>query len=261
MGKKKRRKQQLQVWLFGLAATAGWLLPLQTNAAGINDITQGVTDLISGGQTGSSSQIVNVFVMMTILSVVPLLLVMMTSFTRIIMVLSFTRSALGTQQNPPNQVLLGLALFLTLFTMKPVYTDIYQDAIKPYNQHEITEKQAFNRSEVRLKEFMGKETRKKDIKLFLDVSEDKHSYKNVKEVPLTTLTPAFIISELRTAFSIGFLIFIPFLIIDMVVSSVLMAMGMIMLSPVMISLPFKLLLFVMVDGWYLLVESLVHSFS
>lgn len=253
-------KKQSKI-LSGVALTACLFRPVSVHAAGLNDVSRGITDLINSGQSGNSSQIVNVFVMMTILSVVPLLLVMMTSFTRIIMVLSFTRSALGTQQNPPNQVLLGLALFLTLFTMKPVYTDIYKEAIQPYSRQEITEKQAFNRSEVRLKEFMGKETRKKDVKLFLDVSKDKHRYKNVESVPLTTLTPAFIISELRTAFSIGFLIFIPFLIIDMVVSSVLMAMGMIMLSPVMISLPFKLLLFVMVDGWYLLVESLVHSFS
>lgn len=244
-----------------LAGLAEIIQPLSVQAAGLDDLSSGISNLVTHGQVGSSTQIVNVFVMMTILSVVPLLLVMMTSFTRIIMVLSFTRSALGTQQNPPNQVLLGLALFLTLFTMKPVYTDIYHDAIQPYDRQEITEKQAFNRSEVRLKQFMGKETRKKDVKLFLDVSQDKHHYQNVESVPLTTLTPAFIISELRTAFSIGFLIFIPFLIIDMVVSSVLMAMGMIMLSPVMISLPFKLLLFVMVDGWYLLVESLVHSFG
>lgn len=257
-----KKQNLITSFLLGaIAASGAWLQPLTAHAAGLNDISNSITNLLSNGQNGSSTQIVNVFVMMTILSVVPLLLIMMTSFTRIIMVLSFTRSALGTQQNPPNQVLLGLALFLTLFTMKPVYTDIYHNAIQPYNRQEITEKQAFNRSEIRLKEFMGKETRQKDIKLFLEVSDDKHHYKNVKSVPLTTLTPAFIISELRTAFSIGFLIFIPFLIIDMVVSSVLMAMGMIMLSPVMISLPFKLLLFVMVDGWYLLVESLVHSFS
>lgn len=254
-------RKKLNILLSGLAMTTWWLRPISIHAADLNDVTRGITSLVDSGQSGNSTQIVNVFVMMTILSVVPLLLVMMTSFTRIIMVLSFTRSALGTQQNPPNQVLLGLALFLTLFTMKPVYKDIYKEAIQPYNRQEITQKQAFNRSEVRIKEFMGKETRKKDVKLFLDVSKDKHHYQNVKSLPITTLTPAFIISELRTAFSIGFLIFIPFLIIDMVVSSVLMAMGMIMLSPVMISLPFKLLLFVMVDGWYLLVESLVHSFS
>jgi len=257
----KQSKIRGSILLSSAAATACFFRPMVVNAAGLDDVSRGVTNLINSGQSGDSNQIVNIFVMMTILSVVPLLLIMMTSFTRIIMVLSFTRSALGTQQNPPNQVLLGLALFLTLFTMKPVYTDIYNDAIQPYSREEITQKQAFDRSEDRIKEFMGKETRKKDVKLFLDVSDDQHKYKNVKSVPLTTLTPAFIISELRTAFSIGFLIFIPFLIIDMVVSSVLMAMGMIMLSPVMISLPFKLLLFVLVDGWYLLVESLVHSFG
>ncbi|WP_235805552.1 flagellar type III secretion system pore protein FliP [Liquorilactobacillus oeni] len=235
-----------------------FFFPSITLAVTTNDITSTVNNLLSNG-SGSDST-VNTFLLLTVLSVAPILLVMTTSFTRIIMVLSFARSALGTQQNPPNQVLLGLALFLTFFTMRPVYSDIYQDAIKPYNRQEITQQQVFTRSENRLKQFMYKQTRKKDIQLFLDVAKDKHNYKTYKTIPLTVITPAFIISELRTAFSIGFLLFIPFLIIDMVVSSILMSMGMVMLSPVMISLPFKILLFVMVDGWYLLVESLIKSF-
>ncbi|MFT8359847.1 flagellar type III secretion system pore protein FliP [Liquorilactobacillus satsumensis] len=235
-----------------------FFLPGAAFAVTTNDVTSTVNNLLSNG-SGSDSTI-NTFLLLTVLSVAPILLVMTTSFTRIIMVLSFVRSALGTQQNPPNQVLLGLALFLTFFTMRPVYTDIYQDAIQPYNKQEISQQQAFTRSEDRLKQFMYQQTRKKDIQLFLDVSKDKHNYKSYKKIPLTVITPAFIISELRTAFSIGFLLFIPFLIIDMVVSSILMSMGMVMLSPVMISLPFKILLFVMVDGWYLLVESLIKSF-
>ncbi|KRL02103.1 flagellar biosynthesis protein FliP [Liquorilactobacillus capillatus DSM 19910] len=234
------------------------LFPITALAISTNDVTSTVNNLLSSGN--GSNQIINTFLLLTLLSVAPILLVMTTSFTRIIMVLSFARSALGTQQNPPNQVLIGLALFLTFFTMKPVYTDIYQEAIVPYNKQEITQKQVFDRSENRIKLFMYKQTRSKDIQLFLDASKDKHHYKTYKKIPMTVVTPAFIISELRTAFSIGFLLFIPFLIIDMVVSSILMSMGMVMLSPVMISLPFKILLFVMVDGWYLLVESLIRSF-
>ena len=202
--------------------------------------------------------------MMTLLSIVPILLVMTTSFTRIIMVLSFTRNSLGTQQSPPNQVLIGLALFLTFFIMRPVYSDIYKDAIEPFQKNEISQTEVFERSEVRIKEFMYKETREKDLKLFVDLddgNDQEKTYASYKEIPLTVITPAFIISELRTAFSIGFFIFIPFLIIDMVVSSILMSMGMFMLSPVMISLPFKILLFVVSDGWHLIVESLVKGFQ
>ncbi|KRM88637.1 flagellar type III secretion system pore protein FliP [Liquorilactobacillus vini] len=214
------------------------------------------------GSNGSSSQIINTFLMLTILSFIPLLLVMTTSFTRIIMVLSFTRSALGTQSNPPNQVLIGLALFLTFFIMRPTYSNIYQQAVVPYEQQKITRTQAIDRSEISVKKFMYRQTRQKDIQLFVSQSDHpKAQYKSYKQIPLTIITPAFILSELRTAFSIGFLIFIPFLIIDMVVSSVLMSMGMVMLPPVMISLPFKLLLFVLSDGWYLLVESLIKSFN
>jgi flagellar biosynthetic protein FliP len=178
------------------------------------------------------------------------------------MVLSFVRSALGTQQNPPNQVLLGLALFLTFFVMRPVYVDINQQALQPYEKNEITQAEFFEKSENRIKSFMYDQTRKKDIRLFIELSDDKKEvpYKSYKDIPITVMIPAFIISELRTAFSIGFLLFLPFLIIDLVVSSILMSMGMMMLSPIMISLPFKLLLFVLVDGWYLVVESLVRSF-
>ncbi|GAY74553.1 flagellar biosynthesis protein FliP [Sporolactobacillus inulinus] len=199
-----------------------------------------------------------VFVL-TVLSLAPAILVLMTSFTRIIIVLSFVRTSLSTQQMPPNQVLVGLALFLTFFVMAPVYGQINTDAIQPYMKNEMTQKQALTKAQIPIKTFMANETREKDLQLFLNYGKYKQPAK-VSDIPLTALVPAFTISELKTAFQMGFMIFIPFLVIDMVVASILMAMGMMMLPPVMISLPFKLLLFIMVDGWYLIVESLLKSF-
>ncbi|BBN98669.1 flagellar type III secretion system pore protein FliP [Sporolactobacillus terrae] len=196
---------------------------------------------------------------LTVLSLAPAILVLMTSFTRIIIVLSFVRTSLSTQQMPPNQVLVGLALFLTFFVMAPVYGQINTDAIQPYMKNEMTQKQALTRAQVPIKKFMADETREKDLQLFLNYGKYKQPAK-VSDIPLTALVPAFTISELKTAFQMGFMIFIPFLVIDMVVASILMAMGMMMLPPVMISLPFKILLFIMVDGWYLIVESLLKSF-
>lgn len=255
------KKKLTLLSITGLAALFWLLIPATpVLAISTSGISSAVNNLV-GGNSGSN-QIINTFLMLTLLSIIPLLLVMTTSFTRIIMVLSFTRSALGTQQNPPNQVLIGLALFLTFFIMRPVYTNIYQQAVVPYERQQITQQQAVNRSELRMKKFMYKQTREKDIQLFVEQSSTPHQhYHSYKKIPMTIITPAFILSELRTAFSIGFLIFIPFLIIDMVVSSVLMSMGMVMLPPVMISLPFKILLFVLADGWYLLVESLIQSFK
>lgn len=240
--------------------TVGWLFPQTTYAVTIDELTPTIKNLFSSDF--SSNQTISTFLLLTALSIVPVLLIMTTSFTRIIMVLSFVRSALGTQQNPPNQVLLGLALFLTFFVMRPVYVDINQQALQPYEKNEITQAEFFEKSENRIKSFMYDQTREKDIRLFIELSDDKKevTYKSYKDIPITVMIPAFIISELRTAFSIGFLLFFPFLIIDLVVSSILMSMGMMMLSPIMISLPFKLLLFVLVDGWYLVVESLVRSF-
>ncbi|KRL42079.1 flagellar type III secretion system pore protein FliP [Liquorilactobacillus nagelii] len=255
------KKKLTLLSISGLAALFWLLIPATpVLAISTSGISSAVNNLV-GGNSGSN-QIINTFLMLTLLSFIPLLLVMTTSFTRIIMVLSFTRSALGTQQNPPNQVLIGLALFLTFFIMRPVYTNIYQQAVVPYERQQITQQQAVDRSELRMKKFMYKQTREKDIQLFVEQSSTPNQhYHSYKKVPMTIITPAFILSELRTAFSIGFLIFIPFLIIDMVVSSVLMSMGMVMLPPVMISLPFKILLFVLADGWYLLVESLIQSFK
>lgn len=202
---------------------------------------------------------INLLIMLTVLTLLPSFIVMMTSFVRIIVVFGFLRSAMGTQQAPPNQVLIGLALFLTVFIMTPVYTKINANAIQPYLQGKITQNAAIDEGAKPLRDFMLRQTRQKDFQLFID--EAKPNFTVTKDnAPLYIVVPSYIISELRTAFEIGFLLFIPFMVIDLVVASVLMSMGMFMLPPVMISLPFKLLLFVMVDGWYLLVQSLILSF-
>jgi len=202
---------------------------------------------------------VKLLLLLTVFSIAPGILIMMTCFTRIIIVLSFVRTSLGTQQMPPNQVLIGLALFLTFFIMAPTFKQVNDQALQPLFSEKINLEQAYERASVPLKEFMSEHTRQKDLALFLKYSGAK-TPKTVQDIPLTTLVPAFAISEIKTAFQMGFMIFIPFLVIDMVVASVLMSMGMMMLPPVMISLPFKILLFVLVDGWYLVVKSLLESF-
>ena len=202
---------------------------------------------------------IQLVLLLTVLSLAPAILVLMTCFTRIVVVLSFVRSALATQSMPPNQVLIGLALFLTFFVMSPVLSEINSEALQPYLNEEIGQEEALKSAELPIKEFMADHTREKDLALFYKYAKlDKPE--SVEDIRLTALVPAYAISELKTAFQIGFIIFIPFLIIDMVVASTLMAMGMMMLPPVMISLPFKILLFVLVDGWYLVVESLLLSF-
>nr|WP_318246529.1 flagellar type III secretion system pore protein FliP [Alkalihalobacillus algicola] len=202
---------------------------------------------------------VQLILLLTVLSIAPAILVLMTCFTRIVVVLSFVRSALATQSMPPNQVLIGLALFLTFFVMSPVLSEINAEALQPYMNEEIGQEEALDAAEMPIKEFMAEHTREKDLALFYKYA-NLEKPESIEDVRLTALVPAFAISELKTAFQIGFVIFIPFLIIDMVVASTLMAMGMMMLPPVMISLPFKILLFVLVDGWYLVVESLLLSF-
>jgi flagellar biosynthetic protein FliP len=206
------------------------------------------------------SMSIKLLLLLTVLSIAPGILIMMTCFTRIIIVLSFVRTSLGTQQMPPNQVLIGLALFLTFFIMAPTFKEINDQALQPLFSNKINLEQAYERASVPIKEFMSKHTRQKDLALFLSYSGAEKP-KTVQDIPLTTLVPAFAISELKTAFQMGFMIFIPFLVIDMIVASVLMSMGMMMLPPVMISLPFKILLFVLVDGWYLVVKSLLESFQ
>ncbi|WP_026888292.1 flagellar type III secretion system pore protein FliP [Clostridium beijerinckii] len=203
---------------------------------------------------------IKILIFFTILSLLPSIVIMMTSFTRIVVVFSFLKSAMGVQQAVPNQILTGLAIFLTLFIMQPVYNEVNTKAIQPYLENKITQDQAFEEASKPLKSFMLKQTREKDLELFVEIGGVDKENLTKENVSFTTLIPAFAISELKTAFQIGFLIYLPFLVIDMVVSSVLMSMGMFMLPPTMVSLPFKLILFVMVDGWYLLVKSLIQSF-
>ncbi len=210
----------------------------------------------SPGDVGVTLQLL---FLLTILSLAPGILIMITSFTRIIIVLSFVRTALGTQSMPPNQVLVGLALFLTFFVMSPVFMEVNETALQPYLAGDLPQDEALDTALMPIKEFMAQHTREKDLALFFKYAKLEKP-DSIEDIPLTTLVPAFAISELKTAFQIGFVIFIPFLVIDMVVASTLMAMGMMMLPPVMISLPFKILLFVLVDGWYLIVESLLASF-
>ncbi|WP_102262201.1 flagellar type III secretion system pore protein FliP [Mesobacillus jeotgali] len=207
----------------------------------------------------SVSTSVKLMLLLTVLSIAPGILILMTSFTRIIIVLSFVRTALATQQMPPNQVLVGLAMFLSFFIMAPTFHEVNEQALTPLFNEEINLEQAYERASIPFKEFMSAHTRQKDLALFLEYSK-ADTPESIQDIPLTALVPAFAISEIKTAFQIGFMIFIPFLVIDMVVASVLMSMGMMMLPPVMISLPFKILLFVMVDGWYLVVKSLLQSF-
>lgn len=198
--------------------------------------------------------------LLTVLTLAPALLVMVTSFTRIIIVLGFIRSALGVPQMPPNQVILGLGLFLTLFVMMPTLNEINTNALEPYMQGSLSQETALTKAIEPVREFMFRQTREKDLALFIQMARMDRPGSQV-EVPTHVLIPAFVISELKTAFQMGFIIFIPFLVIDMVISSTLMSMGMMMLPPAMISLPFKVLLFVMVDGWYLVVGSLMKSFA
>jgi flagellar biosynthetic protein FliP len=215
------------------------------------------------GQADKPEQVsilLQILFLLTVLSLAPAIVVMMTSFTRLVVVFSLLRHALGTQQMPPNQVMIGLALLLTFFLMSPVYEKVNKDALQPYLNEEISQGQAIDRALVPIRQFMFKQTRKKDISLFLKVSKSKKP-RDLSEIPTLVLIPSYVISELKTAFQIGFLIYIPFLVIDMVVASVLLSMGMMMLPPFMISLPFKLMLFVLVDGWNLFIGSMIKSFT
>jgi flagellar biosynthetic protein FliP len=241
--------------LFGLffAAPQG-ALAVEMPIPGI-DISIGTSD-----EPADAASTLSIVLLLTVLSLAPAILIMLTSFTRIVIVLGFVRMSLSTQQMPPNQVLIGLALFMTLFIMAPTFGEINETALQPYLQGELTQTEALQAAVIPLKEFMAKHTREKDLMLFLEYGNlpQPTSY---EDIPLSALVPAFAISELKTAFQMGFLIFVPFLVIDMVVSSTLMAMGMMMLPPVMISLPFKILLFILVDGWYLVVKSLLVGFT
>lgn len=202
---------------------------------------------------------IKLMLLLTVLSLAPSILILMTSFARIVIILSFVRTALATNQMPPNQVIVGLALFLTFFIMAPTLQQVNEEALTPLFNEDITLEEAYENASGPFKEFMSKHTRQKDLELFLRYSEAERP-ETLEDIPLTVMVPAFALSEIKTAFQIGFMIFIPFLVIDMIVASVLMSMGMMMLPPVMISLPFKILLFVLVDGWYLVMKSILQSF-
>ncbi|GHU40993.1 flagellar biosynthetic protein FliP [Clostridia bacterium] len=210
---------------------------------------------------GQFSGTLRILLTLTVLSLAPSILIMMTSFTRIVITLHFVRTAVGTQTSPPNQVMVGLALFLTLFIMSPIFTRINDEAIKPLDAGTITQEEAITRGLVPLREFMFAQTQQKDLQLFCDIAGVDRSVTADDDIAITVVIPSFIISELRTAFIIGFLIYIPFIVIDMVVASVLMSMGMMMLPPTTISMPFKILLFVLADGWNLVIGSLVKTFQ
>jgi flagellar biosynthetic protein FliP len=249
-----RRTISLLAIFIGLALVwpiaDGWAIPFPTIQFGVDDTND----------PEKISSALQIFILLTVLALAPSILIMTTAFSRIIIVLSFLRQAMGTQQTPPTQVLVGLGLFLTLFVMSPIWSEINDRALQPFLAEELSQTDALKQAEIPLKKFMVKQTREKDLSLFVNLGDGTRPG-SAEEVSMQTLIPAFIISELKTAFQIGFLIYIPFLILDMVVASILLSMGMMMLPPVLISLPFKLMLFVMVDGWYLTVGSLMKSYS
>lgn len=234
--------------------------PTEEDSSSDNEDTRNLISIgIAAGDGSDLASVLQMLLVLTVISLAPSILIMLTSFTRIIIVLHFIRTAVGTQTVPPNQVMTGLALFLTFFIMAPTFNQINEEAIQPLANNEITAEEAFERGIVPLRDFMIRQTPDKDIKTFVDLAqlEDIEDY---DDIPLTVIIPSFIISELRIAFTIGFLIYLPFIVIDMVVASTLMSMGMMMLAPTIISLPFKVLLFVMVDGWNLVIKSLVTTF-
>jgi flagellar biosynthetic protein FliP len=210
---------------------------------------------------GENAQTVDIVILLTVLTLLPTIVIMLTGFTRIVIVLGFIRNALGMQQTPPNQIIVGLALFLTFFVMGPVFTEVYEDAYAPYSQGEITQEEFFGRAMVPLRGFMLNQAQKSDLSFFMRLAGQEGAAESPDDIPTRALIPAFMTSEIKTAFRIGFFIYIPFIVIDMVVASTLMAMGMMMLPPAMISLPFKVMLFVMVDGWQLVIGTVVGSFG
>ena len=243
---------------FGLLAGLALLLPIEALAqVTLPNINLGLKSYENPNEIVNT---IKILIGLTVLTLAPAILILMTSFTRIIIVLSFVRQALGTQQMPPNQMLVGLALFLTLFIMSPFLNTINESAVQPFLNNEISQDQALTNAMAPLRKFMFNQTRESDLAMFIKMSKTEKP-KTRADVPSSVLIPSFVLSELKTAFQIGFIIYLPFLVIDMVAASVLMAMGMMMLPPVIISLPFKIMLFVFVDGWTLLVGSLVQSFG
>lgn len=233
------------------------LLPVVAAAQGLPTITLGVGEATDPGEVSTALQIL---IVLTILSVAPAILLMTTGFTRIVIVLSFVRQAMGTQQAPSNQIVIGLALFLTFFVMAPVFDRINENALQPYLNKQIGQEQAFQEALKPMRDFMFSQVGEKDLQLLVEISNSPQP-DNQDDISMLTLIPAFMLSELKRAFQMGFLLFVPFLMIDMIVASILMAMGMMMLPPIIVSLPFKILLFVLVDGWSLVIGSLVRSFG
>ena len=255
------RNEKPKGCLIGMAACAVVLLCLV--APGCEALAQGPSisiDLGEGGTRDRTAVVIQILGLLTLLSLAPAFFIMVTSFTRIVIVLAFLRQAMGTQQVPPNQVLISLALFLTFFVMAPVWQAVHREALQPFLAEQITQEEAWERGIEPIKTFMLKQVREKDLELFIRLANLPEPA-SAEGVPIHLVIPSFILSEIRIAFQIGFVIYIPFLIIDMVVASVLMSMGMMLLPPIVISLPFKLILFVLADGWYLLVGSMVQSFQ
>lgn len=240
-------------------AQAGGAAPAALDSTGTAGGFNWIPSVKIGG-TQNYELPIQLLILLTVLSLAPAIIILMTSFTRLVVVFSILRTALGTQQSPPTQVIIGLSLFLTLFIMRPVLSTIQTDALEPYMEGKITQQVAMDRASTPIKGFMLSHTREKDLMLFMDMA-GVGSYSSPSEVSLNIAVPAFVISELRVAFQIGFMIFLPFLVVDLIVASVLMSMGMMMLPPMMISLPLKLLLFVLTDGWYLIVQSLVQGYA
>jgi flagellar biosynthetic protein FliP len=252
-----RLKAVLPAALVALGALALSAAPAMAQAVPVPNVSIGLSGNGTPQDTAVSLQII---ALLTVLSLAPAIVILTTAFTRIVIVLSFVRQAIGTQVMPPNQVIIGLSLFLSFFVMAPVASDIQKNAWDPYMKKAITQEQALSRAEAPVRRFMFKQTREKDLALFVKMAKIERP-RAAKDVPTYVLIPAFITSELKTAFQIGFVIYLPFLVIDMVVASILMSMGMMMLPPVVISLPFKIILFVLVDGWHLLSRALVSSFN
>jgi flagellar biosynthetic protein FliP len=252
---------KLKIVLYSLLIFMSVLLPTMVSAATPgNQLPLVSIDLDQNAENGKVGVVMQIFILLTVLSLAPSILVMVTSFTRIAIVLSLLRQAIGSNQLPPNTIIVGLSLFLTFFVMTPVWQSVNEEALKPYLANEMNSTQAIEKAITPVRQFMIRQTREKDLAMMMNVAKLERP-KNIDQVPLQALVPSFIISELKTAFQIGFMLYVPFLIIDMVVASVLLSMGMMMLPPVMVSLPFKLMIFVLTDGWYLIVGSLVKSFS
>ena len=249
------RLQKKLLGFVGLVLLLGWSTHLAAQSP-IPGINISVNPADNPEQVATTLQIV---FLLTVLTLAPALLIMTTSFTRFIIVLSFLRQAIGTPQTPSNQIIIGISLFLTLFVMMPVYEEVNSMALEPYLDERMSQEEFLDTATVPIKRFMQKYTREKDLALFVKIAKIPRP-KNIDEIPVWVVIPAFVLSELKTAFQIGYLLYVPFLVIDMVIASILMAMGMMMMPPIMISLPFKLMLFVLVDGWHLILGSMVKSF-